>query len=260
MTHAMKKQDHTGTGKPRGETMEESHVVAWLRDNPHFFNRHPDLLPAAITASGKVLSLEAGQLDRLRGQNEQLRENLDGMVARIRRNEEIFRHFHVAQVGMISARTPADLLWEVTESSERQFNVFRITVAINERESGLRTLLAPLAERDDSRVVLIGEEELLDIFGRSDDPVIRIGREGRSRQTLFADSARSVRSEALIPLYSAVSDDHEEAPRLIGSLNLGGNTLNRFLPSDSTDLLRDMAHIFALCLLRFLKGPALKNN
>ncbi len=258
MTHPIKKQDHTESGLSDQEELEEDRIAAWLRDKPNFFNRHSDLLPAAI--SGKVLSLEAGQLNQLRRQNEQLRNNLDDMLARIRRNEDIFRHFYVTQVGMITADSPAALLREATESSEKQFKVFRITVAISDREEGLNALLAPLMRQEESRITTIKHNDLFNIFGKSGDPVIRIGREGHSRHILFGRVTTTVRSEALIPLYIRQNANSDHTPRLIGSLNLGGDTLNRFLPSDATDLLRDMADIFTISLCRFLNNPDFQND
>ena len=248
MTHAMKLQDFS----------EEEQITTWLRDNPDFFNRHPDLLPAAISASGKVLSLEAGHLDQLRRNNDLLRKNIDGMMARVRRNEEIFRQFHATQMSMISANTPEQLLHEVTEVAERQFNVFRITVAVSNQEEGLTALLAPLTGQEESRVVGIDHEALLRVFGRSDDPVVRIGREGNHRRILFGEAADNIRSEVLIPLHAQTGSDAAES-RLVGSLNLGGDSMSRFLPSDATDLLCDMADVFALSLLRFLDSPRLRH-
>ncbi|MEO5348583.1 MAG: DUF484 family protein [Magnetococcus sp. YQC-3] len=237
--------------------LDETQVLAWLQQNPDFFTKYPELLPAAIQASGKVLSLEAGQLNQLRRQNDQLRDKLDAILDRLLRNEEIYRAFHAIQTRMIMATAPWSIIAIATQEPESLFNIQRVTVSLSTREESLVALFqqAPPASTEE-RLFLLDHTVLVQTLGEGRAPVIRVGLEGKNRDLYFGQMTPSIRSEALVPLY-APEDDFSQKRRLIGSLNLGGETPNRFLPSDATDLLQDLANVFSLCLLRMTcVGPA----
>ncbi|MBF0271284.1 MAG: DUF484 family protein [Magnetococcales bacterium] len=224
-------------------------IRRWLQLHPEFFDDHSDLLPAAITASGKVLSLEAGQLNTLRQKNEQLSSKLDTMLERIRRNERIHTAFHQIEVRLVTALTPRDLLLAATVDPEQLFGIHRATVTLSTRHPALLALFRtpnPDPEIQD-RLFPIDHKRLMDLLRDSPHPVIRVGQEGTNREIFFGPATPQIRSEALVPLFTHPESGPEG---LIGSLNLGGETPNRFLPSDATDLLRDLADILGLCLSR----------
>lgn len=230
---------------------EETQVLVWLQEHPEFFTHHPELLPSAIQASGKILSLEAGQLNHLRRQNDQLRDNLDTILERIRRNEKIYRAFHAIQMRLIMAPDPWAMISIATQEAEELFNIQRVTVSISANEKSLVPLFQQETPPDDlkERLFILEQDMLLQTLGSGGAPIIRVGLEGANRPLYFGSTAPTIRSEALVPLY--VPSDDTQKPRLIGSLNLGGATPSRFLPSDATDLLQDLADMFGLCLLRF---------
>ncbi|MEO5347797.1 MAG: DUF484 family protein [Magnetococcus sp. YQC-9] len=227
----------------------------WLQAHPKFFDDHPDLLPAAISASGKVLSLEAGQLNILRQKNEELSLKLDGMLERIRRNERIYATFHRIQMRLVTASTPRELLMLATLDSEQLFDLHRATMAISDRQTALWELFGALKSDTElgERLFLVQHKPLTDLLRDAPRPVIRVGQEGINRELFFGPASSQVRSEALIPLFLHPESGPEG---LIGSLNLGGATPNRFLPSDATDLLRDLADILGLCLARLITPKA----
>ena len=230
--------------------LQEAQVLDWLQQHPDFFAKYPELLPSAIRASGKILSLEAGQLNQLRRQNDQLREKLDIILERIRRNEDIYRDFHAIQIQMIMATAPWTMISVATKETETLFNIQRVTVSISAEEKPLVQLFRqnPLPDTMEERLFVLEHDILTQALGSSGTPIIRIGLEGISRHLYFGTATRTIRSEALVPLYAPADDNHKR--RVIGSLNLGGATPSRFLPSDATDLLQDLADIFSLCLVR----------
>ncbi|MBF0212893.1 MAG: DUF484 family protein [Magnetococcales bacterium] len=236
------------TSNPSSDLSPEL-VRGWLQAHPEFFDHHPDLLPAAISASGKVLSLEAGQLNALRQRNEQLSLKLDGMLESIRRNERIHNAFHQIEVRLVTAPTPHDLLLAATRDPEQWFGIHRATVTLSSRQPALLALFAPPFSDPElhERLFSIDHKQLVDTLRDSPHPVIRVGLEGTNRELFFGSATPQIRSEALVPLFTHPDSGPEG---LIGSLNLGGETPNRFLPSDATDLLRDLADILGLCLSR----------
>lgn len=254
-------------------SLTESQVLHWLQQNPDFFANHPELLPAAIQASGKVLSLEAGQLNQLRRQNDQFREKLDIILDRIRHNEDIYRDFHAIQIRLIMATNPWGVIAVATQQVENLFNIERVTVSISAKETTLVQLFRPnsrtdslktntadsaasttptsVTDRMEDRTFILQHDTLTRILGNNIAPIIRIGLEGIDRQLYFGEATQSIRSEALVPLLApAQGDQQEHEHRIIGSLNLGGATPSRFLPSDATDLIQDLATIITLSLVR----------
>lgn len=232
-------------------SLNETQVLVWLQEHQDFFTHHPELLPSAIQASGKILSLEAGQLHHLRRQNDQLREKLDTILERIRRNEEIYRAFHAIQMRLIMALDPWSMISIATQESENLFNIQRVTISLSASENLLVPLFRQETPADDlkERLFILEPNVLMQTLGSGGAPIIRVGLEGANRHLYFGSTAPTIRSEALVPLY-VPSDDHPKS-RIIGSLNLGGATPSRFLPSDATDLLQDLADVFGLCLHRF---------
>ncbi|MBF0460535.1 MAG: DUF484 family protein [Magnetococcales bacterium] len=232
--------------------LEEAHVLAWLQQHPDFFAKHPERLSAATPDPGKVLSLEAGQLQHLRRQNDQLREKLDAILDRLVRNEEIYRAFHAIQTRMIMATAPWSIIALATQEPEHLFHIQRVTVSLSTQEPALVGLFRnPPPESLEERLFILEHPLLVQTLGEGCAPIIRVGREGKHRPLYFGQQAHTVRSEVLVPLY-APEDEANPRRRLIGSLNLGGETPNRFLPSDATDLLQDLANVFSLCLVRMV--------
>jgi uncharacterized protein YigA (DUF484 family) len=231
-------------------SLKEAQVLAWLQQNPDFLPDHPELLPA-VGEVGKVISLESGQLIHLRRQNDQLRDKLDTILNRLLRNEEIYRAFHAIQTQMILATAPWSVIAIATHEPENLFNIKRVTVSLSAQETSLVQLFhrSPPPESLEERLFVLDHVLLTQILGEGSAPVIRVGREGKNKQSYFGQYTASIRSEALVPLY-APADAQNPQRRLIGALNLGGEAPNRFLPSDATDLLQDLANVFSHCLIR----------
>ncbi|MBF0358807.1 MAG: DUF484 family protein [Magnetococcales bacterium] len=228
--------------------IQEEQIYSWLKENPDFFKKYPELLPAAITASGKVLNLEAGQLKSLQKQNEQLKERLESILARLNRNDEIHQAYHAIQIKLLTAQTPQELITVATESPEEVFDIGRITVAICEAEKNITGLCVDMGDDfPKDRLFFIEEKELLSTLNNKEAPIIRVGLEGNNRHLFFGSYTKHIRSEALVPLFSHPDKGKSQ---LIGSLNIGDPSPSRFLPSDSTELLQDLANVLGLCLSR----------
>lgn len=234
--------------------LQDEDVYRWLKDHPHFFNDKPELLPAAISASGKVLSLEAGHLKHLQQQNQKLKNRLEGILERVRRNDEIHQSYHQIQIRFLTADTPRKLLDYATEFTEQRFSIGRITLGLRNQEQEITDLfhgsVEPLPE---DRLFILDDHTLYSTLGRPPQPVIRVGLEGNNRHLFFGRHTDQVRSEALVPLFSHPDADNAKT-RLIGSLNIGDGSPSRFLPSDSTELLQDLADVLGLCLDRLAKA------
>lgn len=227
-------------------TITEDQVTEWLRRNPEFLARHGELLPPP--PSTNVIALGAGRLDVLSRQNGDLREQLGRMEEVVRRNEEIYRAMHGVKLAMVATVDWVDLVTTVTEALERTFAIDRVTIAIQGDAPIWEGRVPTIPEVVVQRLFLLDRQRVVRTFGNKLRTVIRIGLEGQhDRALFFGDWSGSIRSEALVPL--------RIGQEVIGSLNLGSAAPTRFLPSQSTDLVRDLADILTLCLLNTALNP-----
>ncbi|MBF0587795.1 MAG: DUF484 family protein [Magnetococcales bacterium] len=236
-----------GVPMERENLLTEERVRAWLMAHDDFFSRHSDLLPEAIQASGRVLSLEAGQLNRLRDQSNQIQGQLDGMIHRIQHNESIYQAFHSVQMDFMRVRDYAGRLKAAAKGLEQTFEISRVTVALAEeaREMLPGPLASGVPDALQDRLFLLCDRQFSELFGRDGRVVIRMGLERDRDGRFFGAHENMIRSEALVPL-RLVDDDG--GIRIVGSLNMGGASPSRFLPSFATDLVQNLADILTLNL------------
>ncbi|MBF0142898.1 MAG: DUF484 family protein [Magnetococcales bacterium] len=239
------------------DRFREADVLTWLQANPDFLRRHLKELSPLLPPGGKVLSLEVGQLERFRAENEELRNQLDGMLHRIRRNESIYQAFHLIQGSFLRAMDMESLLLTAFHNLERVFDICRVALTLSEHavtSLGLFPENTPPPGLAD-RLFVLPDERLRAVMGTEGRSIIRVGREGAAeRHLFFGEAGGLIRSEALIPLLEPLASSHETGNtttvgRLLGSLNLGGATPSRFLPSDATDLVQNLADMLCLNLI-----------
>lgn len=224
--------------------MTREQVRRWLERNPDFFQHHPEILLNGVE-KGRVIPMELGELAYLRKERKHLHNQIQTILDRARQNEEIHRAFHTIMVQMISASDLEGLIRGVTGNLEVAFNLRRVTVTVCPARMGAVEVGPVLQER----LLLLDEETMQGTFSQKSRAVIRIGQEGYNRQRFFGENCLHIRSEVLIPVGHAALPGFSGA---IGSLNLGADKPSRFLPSQSTDLLQDLADILAICLLKMI--------
>ncbi len=232
--------------------LSEEQVRGWLQQHGDFFSRHADLLPEAIHASGQVLSLEAGQLNRLREQSRQIEGQLDGMLKRIQHNEEIYHAFHSVQMRFMRAQGYKARLLAACEAMEETFEISRvaITLADDAREMLPGPLAGGLPAGLEDRLFLLDRTTLGALFAPEGLVVVRMGLERDRDGRYFGSHDEKLRSEALAPLRLQVEGSEGPEMRLVGSLNMGSEKPSRFLPSFSTDLVQNLADILTLNLMQ----------
>lgn len=230
--------------------MTEAEVVDWLAGHPEFFLRHPEMLAANLLDAeapqvNNIISLPEAELTQLRRKNQELREQLAGMLERIRRNEEIYQAFHRVQVAMIRAGDAEELIRVATGELEQAFAIRQVTVVLSDRfawpapgEGAWRVCGVPEGIRN--RCWCLDHVILTEELGTTGRCVVRVGLEGTRRESFFGEASPDIRSEALVPLF--------QDGALIGSLNLGGRIPSRFLPGNATDLVENLAEVLAVCL------------
>lgn len=111
---------------------EEEQVCAFLRQHPHFFASHADLLDGLVFphASGESVSLVMAQLCRLREKSRQLEQQLADMLATARANDVLYRRLQEITLFLLTARSfqvaEAGLLKQLKELFDLDAAVLRI--------------------------------------------------------------------------------------------------------------------------------------
>ena len=86
----------------------EAEVVSFLRANPTFLDRHPELLRQMSIphASGDAVSLLERQVTVLREDNQKLRRQFEELVGHARRNESLNKRVHALVLKLMNAAGP----------------------------------------------------------------------------------------------------------------------------------------------------------
>jgi len=193
-------------------------VADYLKENPDFLLRHPDLFAQIELAHGMhgASSLLERQVRTLRDQVEQYRRRLEDLLLVARDNDTLNRRLHEVILGVIGA-------------GDR-----------NELEAWLQEILLYEFDTDAVQLALYPDapqaEETL-FFEMVDDGHPYCGPLHRSQlDYLFGEQGREIRSAALIPLYGQ---------RMLGLLAFGSQDEERFHPQMETDYLERLGVVIA---------------
>lgn len=196
-------------------------VAAFLRADPDFFARHPELVADLHIphSSGPAISLVEHQIGILRGQIEDERRRLNHILARAREYEALSARLHGLTLALIDAPGQPRVEEVLHESMCRDLNAQCVTLK-------LFALPAPEEQADP---LLDAFHDFLDrrhcLCGPLDADKSRL---------LFGDFGAEVQSAALIPI---------RAGGRSGVLAIGSGDAARFRPDMATDILDRMGEI-----------------
>lgn len=204
----------------------EQTLVAFLNDNPDFFDRNPELLSRLELphGNGSAVSLIERQVAVLREQAEQSRRKLEEFVAIARENELLNERLHHLTVKLIECcdfeeviNTLQDLLHDDFRAEAVELHLYSASEAehlVNPDLDGFREFL------DSSRP--------------------RCGRLPAGQlKYLFGPQAEDIASTALIPI---------KGEALLGVLAIGSHSEHRFHPGMGTDYLIRLGEIVSKTL------------
>lgn len=201
------------------DSAQEAAASQYLRQHPDFFQRHSELLNHLTipdTESGAAISLIERQVDVLRDDKRSLEQRLHELVDVARQNEILSQRLQQVALMIARATDVNTLLDRLPEVLRREFTLVCASVRIGRNDSLQRS---ELVDRNDANYIGLLERTA---HGRSvcDD---RLPESLLSY--LFGDSAKAIRSTALIPLMG-------EKP--MGVLGLGASDPDRFCPEMGT--------------------------
>ncbi|MEK9796056.1 MAG: DUF484 family protein [Alphaproteobacteria bacterium] len=239
------KAPRTKTSEPRELT--DAQVVRFLRENPDFLERYPQLLSViraperqfedADEAGGEVVDLQGAMLSRMRSELAQREKQSSELIDASRANLQSQNRVHAAVIAILSARSLDHMIEILTTDLAGLLNVDAVALCL---EGGMVT---PTSAQG-LRVVPVGTiDKILDV---SRTVSLRENVEGDRR--IYGEAAGLVRSEAMLRL-----SVREDAPCAL--LAMGSREPDRFHTGQGSELLTFLARILEHSIRTWLDLP-----
>jgi len=167
--------------------------------------------------------------------------DLDAILDRLKRNEEIAKKFFEVEVTILSVLEFKDLFERLLTEIREKFGIPYVWITLTE-EGDLAPLIPILFDSDvvRQRLSVVPRNTLLGLIGNGSEPILA-NKDLSSFYKLFPDHEKYlIRSLALAPLTL-----NGEA---VGTLNLGDPSPERYSPGMDTTLLRRLATKVSVCL------------
>lgn len=214
---------------------DEQEVAAYLRTQPDFLLRHPELLEQLEInhSAGSAVSLIERQVDLLRGKNLRLEDRLNHLLSNAAENERRASSVHRLARTLIRAPSLAAVIAGLKSCMREDFGIDEVFVGVN----------ASLYKRNDIECFAPLEPEgvlvrALDNFLRT--RLIECGPIDAARaKLLFPKAEEPVLSAAIVPL---------EKEKSLGLLALGSKDTERFQPRQGKLFLEMTAELVAAAL------------
>lgn len=224
----------------RDQHISAEQVAAWLRQHPHFFREHEDVLDGLSIPhlhTGGAVSLLERLVQRQRDQYRELQERQSEMLKAARDSEHVIARLHHLALELMTCDSLDDVVGTCNHMLRGDFkadNVVLRLIGHGCTRDGLHFI-----DPDDKYL-----KQLATLF-RKRQPVC--GRlRPRQQMFLFGDEGASIKSAVLIPLFEA---------REIGVLALGSENESRFYPGMGTLFIGQLGDLVARALARYLEPP-----
>ena len=180
--------------------------------------------------------------DDVSSDDKKVRRQLKAFMAQARKNEEKMKRFNELELQLISANSLSDLLRLIVYNYRAAFELDVVSLVLVDAEYEVQRML------DDSGLNLgmfpelnfIENSMVLDsLYGISPKTLLGLFKEDEY-SFLFKNTSSTPASVALLPLV--------RQGRLIGSLNLGSLSQERFISGSGTEFIERLAAVVSICL------------
>lgn len=219
------------------EELSEQQVAEYLQAHPEFFMRHEALLERMRIPhghNGKAVSLIERQVELIREQKHDLRQQLQQLTQAARSNEQLLQRFQVLILNLIGSDTMDQAIGYIRDAMQQDFHADAVEVVLFERP-GHSDGVHP----DDPRLrpfarVLQGRQPVCGHFTPE------------QTRLLFGTQAESIASAVVVPLC-------EDALRpCIGLLGIGSRDAKRYHPEMGTVFLGHLGSVMNRIFLAHL--------
>lgn len=174
--------------------IDESDIIAYLKNDQEFFLRHPELL-SAITLpheSGSAVSLIERQVSVLRERNMEMRHRLSKLLDNARDNDKLFDKTKRLVLSLMEAQDLGDAVDALFYSFNSEFKIHYSSLILFAKPDSLSAGPARVVTLNDAREPL-GEilKHAKARCGHFDDATL---------QYVFEDNAKEIGSAAMVPL------------------------------------------------------------
>ncbi len=221
------------------ETIGESSVMDYLKNNPAILDRYPDILSKLTFPheSGVAVSLVERQIKVLRDENQNLKNKLSELVHIARENEELSQRFHRLSLELMTAEHLHDIIAMTHDQVETFFYTDYVGFCFHDDLASQlkgqeKNILNPDSKH--ANKVRSWMHDRKPIFGPFDPGM---------RKLLLGEQGQ-LSSCALIPLYHT-SD--------IGLLILGSKSKDRFVDGMGTVFLTQLGELISSKLNSYLR-------
>ena len=216
-------------------------VIAYLREHPHFLEKHPDalhLLRAPSRGNGDgVLDFQHFMLERLRGELQRVQYEQKNLIALSRGNLASQCRVHKAALTMLKALSFEHLLQIVTTDLAVLIDVDVVTLGIE--STAAQTTRLPLPG-----IHLLRSGMIDHLLGPDRD--VRLCTDIKGDPALFGGAAGLVRSQALLRLSFGRSGP-------AGLMCIGTRKAGAFHPGLGTELLSFLARAVEITIAQWLE-------
>jgi uncharacterized protein YigA (DUF484 family) len=162
------------------DPLEPEQIEAWLRENPAFFESHPDLLAELSLPheSGSAISLVERQVAILRERNIDMRHRLSKLLDNARDNDKLFDKTKRLVLNLLEGQDMGDIIDALHYSFDKDFSIHFTSVILFgnlEKVPGSQARVVSIADAREnlgallknSRAVCgtLGSKELAFVFG-----------------------------------------------------------------------------------------------
>ncbi len=231
--------------KQQQELSREEVVSRYLDENPDYLADHPDVLirlNIPHLETGAAVSLIQRQVRVLREQNQAARQQLQHLLTIARENDRLGERLHHFALSMLGSDSLDEVLDGAREVLREEFNIDEIAMWFN-RKPRIDNARPEFARCGEAAFV----EVLKRIGGNDRNPAKPICGATRNNETLaglFAASAATIRSHAIVPLGGTPPE---------GVLALGSNDPNRFRPQMGTVYLTHFGELLYRSVAKYLQ-------
>lgn len=233
----------TETNPIAASELDESEVIAFLRRNPEFLARHPEVLAdmrVPHSPGPGAVSLVERQVHILREHNDRLQRRLSQLLRTARENERVGSRLLTLGRGLLEADSLDAVLAIVRDTLLNEFSADIVWIRLIDDAAGQRTA------RDPARFLLPGAAELEPFAECLEDGAPICGGFDNDRiAALFGADAGELGSTALVPL---------TAGRPMGLVVLGSRDPRHFHPDMGTLFLAQLGELVTTGVTRHLDG------
>ena len=224
------------------DKISEKQVEAYLKEHPDFLTQHESLLdvltPPMRWSGDKVVDLQSYMLDKLRDEQDDLKDAANLLINTTRENMLIQTRTHAGVIAMLEANTIENLIHVISMDMPMLLDVDAVSLCF---ETGGEDF----GELDNTGVRWFAPNTVKKVLG-SDNEFAKLLEHTSDDGSVFGEAAGIVRSAALARI-----GPQNKLPS--GLLALGSRTKGSFHGGQGTDLLMFLARVLEHCLLNLIK-------